>query len=62
MKPFEGVRYNIFQDPVTMDNFEGIATVKHVISEQDKFLCRCDVVFDGESKSYEMLVDYREIV
>jgi len=56
-----GVKYNIFQDPITKEDFEGKATVECVKCEQDEFLCRCDVVFDGDTESHERLVDSREM-
>ena len=60
-KVFEGVKYRVFQDPITKEDFEGIAEVICVQCEQDEFLCRCDVVFDGEKEPYERLIDYREM-
>jgi hypothetical protein len=62
MTVFAGGEYKIFQDPITREDFEGIAKINCVICEQDEYLCRCEVVFDGEDEPYERLVDGRDLM
>ena len=53
----EGNRFEVYQDPITKTDYEGIATVILENNRNEGDLVSCMVIFDKEDTEYHRWID-----
>ena len=57
-----GNRFKVYQDPITKNDYEGIASVVLETDREEGDLTHCSVIFLGEDTEYYRWIDKRDEV